>query len=219
MTRIRFSAAILAILAAASVGRAQSAGQLAQEMKQAEHDIPLLVDVLQLKPGMTVADVGAGGGAMSVVLAKWIGASGRVYATDIGANQLKRIRGVVETEKLTNVTVVEGGAASTNLPAACCDAIFMRDVYHHIGDTAAFDKSLQASLKTGGLLAVIDFLPRPGSKLPEGVNANRGGHGVTPALVVSEVSTSGLLHMRTIDRWPPDSKDDDPFFLVLFRKP
>ena len=205
----------LILAAAALLGGAQSA----QEMKQAEHDVPLMVDVLQLKPGMIAADVGAGMGANTIVLSKWIGPSGRVFATDIGANQLKVIRGAVDREKLTNVTVVEGAASATNLPDACCDAIFMRDVYHHIGDTTAFDKSLLAALKPGGHLAVIDFLPRPGSRVPDGVNANRGGHGITPALVVSEASAPGLTHVRTLDRWPPDSTDSDPFFLVLFRRP
>jgi ubiquinone/menaquinone biosynthesis C-methylase UbiE len=209
----------LILASAALLGGAQSAAQLTQEIKQAEHDVPLLVEVLQLKPGMTVADVGAGFGANTIVLSRWIGPSGRVFATDIGANQLKVIRAAVDREMLTNVTVVEGAAAATNLPDACCDAIFMRDVYHHIGDTTAFDKSLLASLKPGGRLAVIDFLPRPGSKVPQGVDANRGGHGITPALVVSEVSASGLTHVRTLERWPPDSTDTDPFFLVLFRRP
>lgn len=218
MIRIRFCAAILAVLAVASIGGAQSERQLAQEMKQAEHDVPMMADLLQLEPGMTVADVGAGFGANTIVFAKWIGSSGRVFATDIGANQLKVIRAAVEREQLTNVTVIEGAFAATNLPEACCDAIFMRDVYHHIGDTAAFDKSLLASLEPGGRLAVIDFLPRPGSRVPEGVNANRGGHGITPALVVSEVSASGLTHLRTLETWPTDSKESEPFFLVLFRR-
>jgi hypothetical protein len=55
------------------------------------------------------------------------------------------------------VTVIEGAAASANLPAACCDAIFLRHVYHHLGDYGAFNKSLQSALKPGGRLAIIDF--------------------------------------------------------------
>ena len=55
--------------------------------------------------------------------------------------------------------MLEGAAAATNLPPACCDAIFMRDVYHHITEPEAFNKSLAASLKPGGRLAVIDFPP------------------------------------------------------------
>ena len=206
-------------LAAASALTAQapSAQQIAQERVQAELDAPKLAEVLELKPGMTVADIGAGGGAMTVVLGKWIG-SGHVFATDIGEWQLPTIREYAEREGLKNVTVIEGAAASTNLPAACCDAIFLRHVYHHIGEIEAFNKSLHASLKPGGRLAIIDFEARKGSQLPEGVPANRGGHGVPPAVVISELTAPGLAHATTIDAWPPGDKDPT-YFLVLFRKP
>jgi ubiquinone/menaquinone biosynthesis C-methylase UbiE len=186
-----------------------------QEMAAAERDVPLLAEVLQLKPGMTVADVGAGMGAMSIVFAKWLGPSGRVLSTDIGATPLAALRDAVSREQLTTMTVIEGAPASTNLPDACCDAIFMRDVYHHIGDTGAFNGSLLAALKPGGRLAVIDFEPRRGSKVPDGVNPNRGGHGITPAIVEQEVTAAGFVLQQTIASWPPGSTD---FFLVLFRK-
>lgn len=197
--------------------QAPSAAQVAQERAQAELDAPKLAEVLQLTPGMTVADIGAGGGAMSIVLGKWI-APGRVFATDIGERQLAEIREYVTREGLTNVTVLEGAAASTNLPAACCDAIFLRHVYHHISAIDAFNNSLVASLKPGGRLAIIDFVARPGSPLPEGVPANRGGHGIPPDVVVAEMKTAGLAHVRTIDKWPPGDKDP-VYFLTLFTKP
>jgi predicted methyltransferase len=194
-----------------------SAEQIARERAQAELDAPKLAEVLELKPGMTVADIGAGFGAMTVVLGKWIG-SGHVFATDIADLQLRTIREYAEREGLKNVTVIEGAAASTNLPAACCDAVFLRHVYHHIGEIDAFNKSLHASLKPGGRLAIIDFEARKGSPLPEGVPANRGGHGVPPAVVISELTAPGLAHATTIDAWPPGDKDPT-YFLVLFRKP
>jgi ubiquinone/menaquinone biosynthesis C-methylase UbiE len=172
--------------------------------------------VLELKPGMTVADVGAGGGAMTVVLAKWIGA-GHVFATDIGEYQLRTIRDYANREGLTNVTVIEGAADTTHLSAACCDAIFLRHVYHHISEIAAFDKSLYASLKPGGRVAIIDFEPAHGSQLPPGVPANRGGHGIPKAVVMSELTDSGLAHAKTIDSWPPGDRNPT-YFLVLFRK-
>ena len=134
------------------------AKQIAQERRQAENDAPHLVEVLGLKPGMTVADIGTGGGAMAVVLGKWIG-SASVYATDITERALRTTREYAEKEGLTNVTVIEGGADRTNLPAACCDALFLRHVYHHITAVEAFNKSLLASLKPGGRLAIIDFRP------------------------------------------------------------
>ncbi|MGH9200194.1 MAG: class I SAM-dependent methyltransferase [Vicinamibacterales bacterium] len=205
------TAAICAVMPTISAQRQATP----REMRGAEHDVPLLADVLELQPGMTVADVGAGFGAMSVVLAKRLGPTVRVLSTDIGANQLRVLREAVSREQLTNMTVIEGAPASTNLPDACCDAIFMRDVYHHITDVDAFNKSLLASLKPGGRLAVIDFEPRRGSRVPDGVNANRGGHGITPEIVQREVSAAGFKHDRTIASWPPGSNE---FFLVLFRK-
>lgn len=190
--------------------------QVERERRQAEKDVPHLVDILRLEPGMAVADVGAGFGAFTVVLGRWIG-DGTVFATDIGERQLRVIRGYVENEGLKNVTVLEGAAGSTNLPEACCDALFMRDVYHHVTQVESFNKSVFASLKPGGRLAIIDFRPDPGSKLFPGVPANREGHGIKPNLVEDELKAAGLIHVQTIERWPPDDKY--PLFLVLFTKP
>jgi ubiquinone/menaquinone biosynthesis C-methylase UbiE len=216
MHRLIKLVAFAIILAAPAYAQAPDAAQIAQERRQAEKDVPQLVEVLQLKPGMTVADVGAGGGAFTVVLGKWIG-EGKVFATDIAQRQLGEIRAYVEKEGLKNVTVLEGAAASTNLPASCCDALFMRDVYHHITDVAAFNKSLYQSLKPGGRLAIIDFPPRPGSKLFPGVPENRGGHGIRPPLIEEELKAAGFTHVRTIENWPRDEKT--ALFLVLFTKP
>ena len=148
------------------------AAQIAQERRQAERDAPNLVEVLELKPGMTVADVGSGFGAMTVVLGHWIG-SGRVFATDITEHALRQTRENVKKEGLTNVTVIEGAEAATNLPDACCDAIFLRNVYHHITAVDGFNRSLVASLKPGGRLAIIDLQDRSGGQIPKGVPANR----------------------------------------------
>ena len=211
---IQLTFAMVTIAAVAAL-HAQDAKQIAQERAAAETDVPLLAEVLALKPGMTVGDVGSGGGAMTVVLGKWLGPSGHVFATDITERALQTTREYAKKEGLSNVTVLEGAAAATNLPPACCDAIFMRDVYHHITEPEAFNKSLAASLKPGGRFAVIDFLARPGSKVFPGVDPNRGGHGIPPAIVVSELSAAGLTHVSTADSWPEGLAT----FLVLFRKP
>ncbi|MEX2273299.1 MAG: methyltransferase domain-containing protein [Vicinamibacterales bacterium] len=194
----------------------QDAREMAQERAQAELDAPKIVDVLELKPGMTMADVGSGGGAMTVVLGKWIG-TGRVFATDITEHALRWTRQYVKKEGLTNVTVIEGAAAATNLADACCDAALLRHVYHHITEIDAFNKSLYTSLKPGGRLAIIDFVPDKGSRLPAGVPANRGGHGVPTAVVIEEMKAAGFTYERTIDKWPPGDKIQ-PGFLTLFRK-
>lgn len=172
--------------------------------------------LFELKPGLTVADVGAGFGAWTVRFAKAVGPTGRVYSTDIGAAQLAALREGVQREGLANVTVLEGAVETTNLPALCCDAILIRDAYHHLTQPAAIVKSLAEALKPGGRLAVIDFPPRANSEVPSGVPADRLGHGVPPEVVQREVSAV-LTHVRTISTWAPDSQPAS-LYLVLFHK-
>ena len=152
---------------------------------------------------MTVADVGAGFGAWTMRLARELGPTGRVYATDVGAAQIAALRDVTQRERLNNVTVIEGAVSSSNLPALCCDAILIRDAYHHFTEPEALIRSFAASLKPGGRLVVIDFPPRPNTEVPSGVPANRGGHGVPPEVVQREVGAV-LTHVRTVSAWSPD---------------
>src|SRR5262249_37688976 len=87
----------------------------ADELKQAEADVPQLVSVLEITPGMFVADVGAGAGAMTMVMARKIGPDGHVYATELNPLQITAIRTQVASEGLKNVTTIEAGKADTNL--------------------------------------------------------------------------------------------------------
>jgi precorrin-6B methylase 2 len=199
-----------------AAGAAQQTGLTDAQLKTAEIEVPRLVQLLELESGMTVADVGAGFGAWTMRFARWIGPQGRVYATDIGAAQLTALRESVQRERLDNVTVIEGALNSTNLPAQCCDAILVRDAYHHFTSPADIVQSLAASLKPGGRLAVVDFPPRPNSGVPPGVPANRRGHGVPPEVVQEEVGAV-LSHVRTVPDWSSESQPAS-LFLVLFRK-
>jgi len=187
------------------------------QIKAAEIEVPELATLFELKPGMTVADVGAGFGAWTIRFSRAVGPSGRVYATDIGATQLAALRAAVQREGLTNVTVIEGAVATTNLPQGCCDAILIRDAYHHLTEPAAIVKSLAGALKPGGRLAVIDFPPRPNSDVPAGVPADRRGHGVPPEVVEREVGAV-LTHVQTRPAWNASSQPAS-LYLVLFRKP
>jgi ubiquinone/menaquinone biosynthesis C-methylase UbiE len=215
---MRRNATIIALLFLVLVPAAAQQTALTEgQIKAAELEVPELVKLLNLKPGMTVADVGAGFGAWTVRFAKVVGPSGRVYATDIGAAQLASLRDYTKREGLTNVTVLEGAADTSNLPALCCDAVLIRDAYHHLTQPDKIVASLAAALKPGGRLAVIDFPPRPNSEVPAGVHANRGGHGVPPEVVEREAGMV-LTHVQTIAKWVPQSEPAS-LFLVLFRKP
>lgn len=216
----RITSHVIVTLALASLflarGLAQQTALTNEQLKSAEIEVPRLVQLLELKSGMTVADVGAGFGAWTMAFSRWLGPAGRVYASDIGAAQLTALRDSVQRERLNNVTVVEAGVNTTNLPPLCCDAILIRDAYHHFTSPDDIVKGLAASLKPGGWLAVIDFPPRPNSDVPAGVRANRRGHGVPPEIVQQEVGAA-LTHVSTVRDWSPESQPAS-LFLLLFRK-
>ncbi|HUJ49780.1 MAG TPA: methyltransferase domain-containing protein [Bryobacteraceae bacterium] len=176
-------------------------------------EVERLGQVMQWKPGAAVADVGAGDGSYSFAAAERVGASGRVYSTEIDPEKLKSLRAEVAKRKLENVIVVEGTADDTKLPPACCDAIFLRHVYHHLTQPVAFDKSLVRSLKPGARLAIIDFPPEANSDAVPGVPKNRGGHGVPQRIMVDELTTAGLQVEKTINDW--SGRD----YCVIFVKP
>jgi SAM-dependent methyltransferase len=168
-------------------------------------ELARLRQVLALEPGMSVADVGAGKGELTVALAAEVGPSGRVYSTEIDPESLDQIRAAVAAARLANVTVVQAQARETGLPASCCEAIVLRRVYHHLTDPAATNASLLHALRPGGVLAVIDFPPLLSWLWPwppAGVSRNRGGHGVDARLVAQEVVASGFELVQIIEDWP-----------------
>jgi ubiquinone/menaquinone biosynthesis C-methylase UbiE len=197
-----------------TVAMAGAAGFL---QAQIASEAPRLFELLELQPGMTVGEIGAGRGEMTIEMAKRVGPGGRVYSTELDPARLADIRAAITREGLTNVVVITAGERSTNLPAECCDAIFMRDVYHHITAPEEIARSLAASLKPGGRMAIIDFEPQAGSALPEGVPANRGGHGVPPEIVAAEISAAGPSVVRTFPGWT-NLRANRQMFLVLFKK-
>jgi len=191
--------------AAAAVFAAQTRGNAADEMKR-------LAALMEWKPGTVVADIGAGDGGYSFAAVEHVGAARKVYATEIDTKKLEELRAEVAKRKLQNVIVVESKEADTNLPTACCDAIFLRRVYHHLTKPVEFDANIVRSLKPGGRLAIIDFPPRSGLDPVEGVPANRGGHGIPQKIVIEELTAVGLQVEKVVNDWPEND------YCVLFVK-
>lgn len=175
-------------------------------------DTARLIEVLQLKPGHVVAEIGAGAGDLTVAIAKHV-APGRVYTSELGSERLTKLRNVVEKSGLGNIEVVEGKDAHANLPDGCCDAIFMRNVYHHIVDPAAMNASFFRALKPGTRIAVIDFSPRNNAPIaPPGKRGDNAAHGVNTEVVSNELKAAGFQVVISEDR-------GERWFLVVGVKP
>lgn len=172
-----------------------------------------LANLMNWKAGDVVAEIGAGQGQMSFSAAVLVGAAGHVYATELDDKKIDHLKEEVQTQSIQNVTIVKGDPTATNLPDACCEAIFMRRVYHHFLNPARTDATLFRDLKPGGLLAVIDFPPRPGLPPVEGAPKGHGGHGVPRDVLVEELKTAGFQIVKQMDDWPEQD------YCVIARKP
>lgn len=151
-----------------------------------------LIEALALTRGMSIAEIGAGDGELTIALARHVGAEGQVLTTELGDKRLKALRNAVKRAKLPQVRVVPASTDATNLEAGCCDVVVMRDVYHHFADPAAMNASLLQTVRPGGRLAILDFEPRDGGKREAGDRANGNQHGVARDVVVNELTSAGF---------------------------
>jgi predicted methyltransferase len=133
------------------------AGWLERPEREDEEAPSKALDELGLKPGMVVADIGAGSGYYSVRMAKRVGPSGRIYATDIQQGMLDIIGRRITADHLDNITTVLGGFDDPNLPAASLDLAIMVDVYHELQSPQAFLQKLRAAFKPGGRLVLLEY--------------------------------------------------------------
>jgi predicted methyltransferase len=115
-----------------------------------------------LKPGMVVADVGAGTGLFTRIFARQVGPTGKVYAVDIAREFLDHIAKRDNEAGITNVTTVLCTPVTTALPPGSIDVAFICDTYHHFEFPARTMASLHAALKPGGRVVLVDFRRVPG---------------------------------------------------------
>jgi len=110
-----------------------------------------------VKPGMRVADIGAGTGLFTLLFARAVGPTGHVTAVDISPTFVANIQRRAQNEKLSNVSTRINSQTDTGLPPASIDLAFISDTYHHFEQPRAMLASIHRALRAGGSLVVIDF--------------------------------------------------------------
>lgn len=121
-----------------------------------------ITTALQLKPGMTVADIGAGTGVFVEPFARAIGPQGKLYAIDIAPKFIAHLTQRATAAGLTHVTAVLGQEQSLPALATPIDLAFVCDTYHHFEHPQTMLASIHRALRPGGTLVVIDFERIPG---------------------------------------------------------
>lgn len=190
-------------------------GSIPLRSNDAQDDARRILEKLQVSSGATVGEIGGGDGDVAVAVASLLGVDGRVLVTELDPAKIESMQKRFARGNSAKVTVSASSADSTKLPEPCCDGIYMRDVYHHFTNPEGMVASLYRNLKPGGRLVVIDFRPRNGGmwSTPAGVPANRGGHGISIALLREELEAGGFRHLETIEQWR------DNLFAVIVEKP
>ncbi|OAI56232.1 methyltransferase type 11 [Planctomyces sp. SCGC AG-212-M04] len=124
--------------------------------REEEERLTLLMEALKLKPGMNVADIGAGSGVISVMIANRIG-DGKVFAVDIQKEMLDALEEKCRMLMVKNVEPILGTTQSPRLAAASIDLAVMVDVYHEFDFPYEMLKEISASLKPGGRIAFVEY--------------------------------------------------------------
>ncbi|MEO6153808.1 MAG: methyltransferase domain-containing protein [Croceibacterium sp.] len=151
-----------------------------EEQRDDRNEAMTVMDLAQIRPGMTVADIGAGEGYYTIRLAERVGKDGRVLGEDIDLDAMSRLANRIEREHLDNAYTKVGTPIDPKLPENSFDRIFLVHMYHEVGEPYAFLWRLRPALRQGGQVIVVD-LDRPTDR-----------HGIAPQLLFCEFAALGF---------------------------
>jgi predicted methyltransferase len=135
----------------------EGAAWLEREGRDQQEKPEVVLDAMQLKAGMTVAEIGAGTGYFSRRLAKAVGPEGKVYAEDIQPQMLDLLKERAGKEGIGNIVTVLGTDTDPKLPAHGVDRLLLVDVYHEFQKPEAMLASLRDTLAPGGLVILVEY--------------------------------------------------------------
>ena len=158
----------------------------AEPARDSRREAQEVMDLARVKPGMTVADVGAGKGYYTVRLSARVGTQGRVLAEDIDPVVIEQLGTRIQRDRLDNVSIRLGTPEDPRLPAGSFDRVFLVHMYHEVREPYAFLWNLRPALRPDGKVIVVDA-DRP---------TNR--HGIPPALLFCEFSSLGFRLTRFV---------------------
>lgn len=159
-----------------------------------------IMDILGIKEGSNVADIGAGSGWFTVRSARRIGNKGVVYAEDINGEYVKYVDARARRESLANIRALLGKEDDPLLPANSVNAVLLLKTYHEVAQPIRLLKHISEAMRPGALLGIIDR------------NGKGDDHGIDKDVVVKEAERAGFLLVNEYDFVKPDNVD---YFLVF----
>jgi precorrin-6B methylase 2 len=178
---------------------------LEREERETEERPQQAIEALEIRPGQTIADLGAGSGYYSFRIAPLVGPSGKVLAIDVEPTMLSVIADRARRERITNIETVRGSESDPNLAAGSVDLLFMVDVYHELEYPYEMLKKVHAALRPEGRVALIEYRAEDPKVMIKAV------HKMTERQIIKELEAAGFRHAKTVRTLPLQH-------LVLFEK-
>jgi ubiquinone/menaquinone biosynthesis C-methylase UbiE len=169
---------------------------LERSERELEEEPDKALDAIGFRPGMNVADVGAGTGYFALRIARRVEPGGRVWATDIQQEMLDLLRENAKRASIQNVETRLGSATDTNLPAATMDRVILVDVYHEFSEPQKMLASIRRSLKPDGRLVLLEYR-KEDPKVPIRIE-----HKMTVKEAKTEVEAEGFRLEKVLDVLP-----------------
>ena len=159
-----------------------------------------IMDILGIKEGSSVADIGAGSGWFTVRAARRVGNSGVIYAEDINRDYLDYIEKRAKRESFANIRTILGKEDNPLLPEKSVDAVLLLKTYHEVAQPIRLLRRTREAMRAGALLGIIDR------------NGKGDDHGIDKDIVIEEAGRAGFVLVNQCDFVKPDNVD---YFLVF----
>jgi ubiquinone/menaquinone biosynthesis C-methylase UbiE len=168
---------------------------LEREEREMEENTSLLLKNLAVKPGMVVADIGAGSGYHSALLSKMVG-TGKVFAVDVEPEMIAYLNARIKQEKLSRIVPVLSTEQKVSLPENTIDMMLLVDVYHEFSFPYEMALSMRAALKPGGKLVLVEF------RAEDPTVPIKAIHKMSETQAIKEFKAAGFAFDKNIDNLP-----------------
>ncbi len=192
---------------------------LAQDRSAQERDreqwqnVDVILAEMGVRPGATVADIGAGDGFFTSRLARSVGGNGRVFAVDIDDAVMTRLRKRLQEDGVDNVTIVKGSIDDPKLPDATLDAALIVNAYHEMEQHQSILAALRRALKPDGRLVIVEPVTPSRRGRPRADEAKN--HEIDPEYVLRDARAAGFAVVALKD--PFTRRDGDIEWLMTLR--
>lgn len=168
---------------------------LEREEREKEENTSLLLKNMAIKPGMVIADIGAGSGYHSALLSKMVG-TGKVFAVDVEPEMIAYLNKRIKQEKLSGIVPVLSTEQKLSLPDNTVDMMLLVDVYHEFSYPYEMALSMLAALKPGGKLVLVEFRSEDATVPIKTI------HKMSKAQAIKEFKAAGFIFDKNIDNLP-----------------